>query len=59
MGFAVYINEIIDNPKLTFVPFQTEGDKRFYLIWPERQDQTATEKTSLDEIEAQVYEIEN
>ncbi|KXT75524.1 hypothetical protein [Streptococcus sp. DD12] len=25
MGFAVYINEIIDKPKLSFLPFQTGG----------------------------------
>ena len=31
----------------------------WYLIWKDRHDQTATEKAFLEEIEAQLYEMEN
>lgn len=59
VGIAICTNGIIDNPNLTFIPFNTVSEEKFYLIWREQHDQTATEKAFLEEIEAKLYEIEN
>lgn len=59
LGIAICINGIIDNPNLTFIPFNTVSEEKFYLIWRDQHDQTATEKAFLEEIEAQLYEVEN
>lgn len=59
MGIAVCLDGVIDNPNLTFIPLNTSGEEKFYLIWREQHDQTATEKAFLEEIEAQLYEVEN
>ena len=59
VGIAICTNGIIDNPNLAFIPFSTVSEEKFYLIWRDQHDQTATEKAFLEEIEAQLYEVEN
>ena len=59
LGIALCLDGIVDHPELVFLPCTNQGDEGYYLIWKDRHDQTATEKAFLEEIEAQLYEIEN
>lgn len=58
VGVAVVIDGIIDNPNLAFVPFEINGTESFHLIWRDKHDQTATEQAFVEEVEAQLYELE-
>lgn len=59
IGIAICLDGIIDNPNLKFIPLNIISEEKFYLIWREQHDQTATQKAFLEEIEAQLYEIKN
>ena len=59
MGIAICLDGVIDNPNLTFIPLNISSEEKFYLFWRDQHDQTATEKAFLEEIEAQLYEVEN
>ena len=59
LGIALCLDGIVDYPELVFLPCTNQGDEGYYLIWKDRHDQTATEKAFLEEIEAQLYEMEH
>ena len=59
LGIALCLDGIVDHPELVFLPCTNQGDEGYYLIWKDRHDQTATEKAFLEEIEAQLYEMEH
>lgn len=58
VGIVLGLDGILHDPDLVTIPFEEQGQDKFFLIWRDKHDQTPTEKAFLEEVEAQLYEVE-